>query len=144
MAHSGIDFVKRRNVVNGCILSMTFICSCVVCRINIPIIPILVQINYPGAVWVLSLITYRGKECCREGYFCIDRIRAGIKADKRVADCQKRAKKEVSSLFWSGPSSKKNKSEKKAAWRHKFVSPIVIKIGVLQQMLTKMSCFRPD
>lgn len=51
----------------------------------------------------------------------MNRIRAGIKADKRVADRQKQAKKEVSSLFRSGPSSKKNKSEKKVAWRHKFV-----------------------
>ena len=42
----------------------------------------------------------------------LNRIRAGIKADKRVTDRQKRAKKEVSSLFRGGPSAKKAKAEK--------------------------------
>ena len=41
---------------------------------------------------------------CRQGSFSIklNRIRTGIKADKRVTDRQKRAKKEVPSLFCGG------------------------------------------
>ena len=59
-------------------------------------------------------------EAADKALFALNRIRAGIKADKRVANRQKRAKTEVSSLF-RGPPNKKLKSDKKVAWRHKFV-----------------------
>lgn len=51
----------------------------------------------------------------------LNRIRAGMKADKRVADRQKRAKMEVSSLFRGPPRKKTKVDSKKVAWRHKFV-----------------------
>ena len=51
----------------------------------------------------------------------LNRIRAGIKADKRVADRQKRAKAEMSSLFRGPPRKKMKVDSKKVAWRHKFV-----------------------
>lgn len=59
-------------------------------------------------------------EAADKALSALNRIRAGIKADKRVADRQMRTKMEVSSLF-RRPPSKKAKSEKKVAWRHKFV-----------------------
>lgn len=51
----------------------------------------------------------------------LSRLRAGIKADQRVADRQKRAKMEVSSLFRGPPKKKLKADSKKAVWRHKFV-----------------------
>ena len=51
----------------------------------------------------------------------LNRIRAGIKADKRVADRQKRAKMEMSSLFRGPPRKKTKVDSKKVAWQHNFV-----------------------